>query len=633
MIDYKVNNSFNTLPLSSVELLGSVGEQMNGYLQNRILSDFAKKKIFGEATRVFGERRDDETGLGYWRGEFWGKQAISAARTYKYTGDKALKQFLIANAHELLKFQDADGYLNTYADKDNVLAASYEIGNRVVGWDCDWNWNIWCRKYTLWGLVEIYEISGDREILDGVTKLCDHLIGQLNRLNLHIMQTGTFYGLPAGSILKPLLKLYEITENQKYFDFAENIVAHWERAEGRPNIITNALSGTPVHEWYPEPNTWAKAYEMMSCFDGLIEYYRLCGRQKYLDACIKFYDLLKESEYNVIHSVGFNDQFSHGGVRQNSLTEACDVIHWIRLASELYGITGDVKYIDDMEKAFYNPLLAASFTDEFRGARVVRSSGRNELTNQMDLKYHDCCTDNMPRGYLNVAENFVCLGKNEVYVNFYTDFKAKLPSNISISAAGSYLKDGRVKITVTAEHSVRLNLRIPDCSKSTSISLFGNEYRPEKSGYYPIDIEGGTTEIDIKFEWQPQIVDFKGEVIRFKETDFRYRRFVRVSAVHKFDDGCMVWERRSTLQYGPLLLTRSKKCGNTHGEMFNSEFSICGKGYSCTLIPTERRDGIREQFKAVFTNGEHTFSTDVCDFASGSNSFVGDSTDLFSIWF
>ncbi len=110
MIDYKIKNTINTTPLNSVKILGSIGKQMDAYLENRILSDFAKKEIFGEATRVFAERRDDETGVGYWRGEFWGKQAISSVRTYKYTGDENLKQFLIDNAHQLLNFQDDDGY-------------------------------------------------------------------------------------------------------------------------------------------------------------------------------------------------------------------------------------------------------------------------------------------------------------------------------------------------------------------------------------------------------------------------------------------------------------------------------------------------------------------------------------------
>lgn len=636
MINYKVNNSFNTTPLESVKLLGSIGKQLDAFLENRILSDFAQKEIFGEAVEPFATRNDDETGVGYWRGEFWGKQAISAARTYKYTGDQKLKQFLIDNAHELMQYQDDDGYLNTYTNKDAIFPTDIEIGRRVTGWDCDFNWNIWNRKYTLWGLIEIYEVTDDKEILNGAVKLCDHLIAQLERLGVHLMDTGVLGGLPSGSLLKPILKLYEYTEEQKYLDFCFELVKHWERTEGSPNIITNALSGKAVHEWYAEPSEWAKAYEMLSCFDGLCEFYRLTGTKKYLDACIIVYDNIKKYEYNILHSVGFNDKFSHGSVRQNSLTEACDVIHWIRLASELYGFTGDVKYMDDIEMAFYNPFLSASFDKVHRGARVVRSSGKNEIMPQMHLKYHDCCTDNMPRGYLNVAENFVTYNENQVFVNFYTEFNSTLPTpngKVTVSAEGSYLKDGTVKLTVGAENATALNLRIPKFSVSNKITIGDKVYTPT-GGYYKIEIPAGETEINIKFEWKPEIRDFTGEVIKFDKTDFRYHRYANVNrAYYKFDDACMVWERKSTLQYGPSLLTRSKKCGNTYDEMFNNDFTVWGKNYKCTLTPITPSEGVREQFKAVFTNEESTFETTVCDFATGSNEFIGDETFLFSIWF
>lgn len=94
----------------------------------------------------------------------------------------------------------------------------------------------------------------------------------------------------------------------------------------------------------------------------------------------------------------------------------------------------------------------------------------------------------------------------------------------------------------------------------------------------------------------------------------------------------MVWNRRSTLVYGPLLLTRSKKCGNTVQEMFESDKTVCGKNYKCNLIPINN-DNVRVCFNAVFENENDRFETMVCDFASGSNDFVGENCDLFNIWF
>ena len=38
--------------------------------------------------------------------------------------------------------------------------------------------------------------------------------------------------------------------------------------------------------------SWSKTYESLSCFDGLLELYRITGDKKYLEATEKFYDIL-----------------------------------------------------------------------------------------------------------------------------------------------------------------------------------------------------------------------------------------------------------------------------------------------------------------------------------------------------
>ncbi len=635
MISYKVNDKIKNAPLESIRLGGAVGAVTDDFLYKRVLSDFAKNEIFEEALRAFAERRDDENAVGFWRGEFWGKLAISAVRTYRYTGDESLKGFLIDNAYRLLSLQDGDGYLNSYRDPDNILAADPKDTRAIMGWDCNWNWNVWCRKYTLWGLLEIYEMSHDAKILEGAVRLSDHLIDQLRRMGLRLCDVGTFNGLASCSIIKPMLMLYRYTENEKYLNFCIEEAASWEREDGHaPNIITNALADKPIHTWYPDPNSWAKAYEMLSCLDGLCELYRLTGEKKYFLTCEKMYELICEHELNVLFSVGYNDQFSHGAAHENSLTEACDVIHWMRLCSELYRLTGDVKYMGDIERAFYNPFLGASFSDGTWAARTVRSAGRNEKATQMDMKYSHCCTNNMPRGYLNAAEGFVTYSEDTLYINMYTEFEGsvKLSSGkADVRISGSYLSDGNVKIAITAEKPLKLMLRVPEYSTHTDICIDGDPTSAE-AGYFEAELAEGEHRAEIKFLWTPEIRDFSGAVEDFPDTDFRMKRFIE--SKFKFDREHMIWNRRSTLVYGPLLLTRSRKCGSTRDEMFGSDFTVCGKGYSCTLTPAAKiPENVRVCFNAHFENGKHSFDTTVCDFASGCNDYVGDDMELFSIWF
>ena len=81
-----VNDKVECAKLSDIKMGGYVGEKMDAFFKNRVLSDEAKNKIFEEAEKAFSERIDDESVyVGYWRGEFWGKLAISASVVCEYT--------------------------------------------------------------------------------------------------------------------------------------------------------------------------------------------------------------------------------------------------------------------------------------------------------------------------------------------------------------------------------------------------------------------------------------------------------------------------------------------------------------------------------------------------------------------
>lgn len=57
----------------------------------------------------------------------------------------------------------------------NGVFKEAEDAEKLVGW------SIWCRKYTLWRLIELYNLLGDEKILTGARRLADHLIDQPRR--------------------------------------------------------------------------------------------------------------------------------------------------------------------------------------------------------------------------------------------------------------------------------------------------------------------------------------------------------------------------------------------------------------------------------------------------------------------
>lgn len=627
MIPYVKSNIIDALPLSDIRFGGSVSEQVEKFFYERHRSDFAKQVIYKETEDAFRLRLDDELGAGFWRGEFWGKWVISSCRIARYENDSDLKEFLHTAALNLIATADEDGYIGTYKDPENVLPYPVELGLAKFGWKCNYNWNVWCRKYTLWGLLECYELTKDERILTSAVRFTDQLLAMLNRLGLNITDCGIFRGLASGSIMKPLLILYRHTGNQKYLDACFAVADDFEREDGtEPNFIKNALSMKPIFDWYPMEKSWAKAYEMMSCLDGILELYRLTGIEKYLQAVKNMYELLMAGEYNTLFSVGFNDKFEGGASKPNAITEPCDVIHWIRILSELYRLTGDVKYIDTLELAFYNPMLASCFRDGKWGARGVRTVGRHMVAHGQSFTEHShCCVNNIPRGILNAAEMFVLRRDSDVIINMYSDFTAKI-ATATVRIEGSYLTNGRVSVTIESASPLTLSLRVPAWASDAKMN--GSDMRPE-NGYHTVSVNEGRTVLQLSFGMKAVLRELSSAPEHFPSTSTFIQRFT-VKDSNYVDESLMTWDARATLVYGPLLLTRSKLACNTEKEMFESEtVAHCGYSISVSAVPSDR---VRALFKVVFKNGEKTVESMMCDYASGTNIESENDMKLFNVF-
>ena len=75
-----VFNKINAPLLQDTRLGGYAGFLSARFFEERIFSEEAYNGVFREAEDAFREKLDDQTIIGYWRGEFWGKLVISAAR-------------------------------------------------------------------------------------------------------------------------------------------------------------------------------------------------------------------------------------------------------------------------------------------------------------------------------------------------------------------------------------------------------------------------------------------------------------------------------------------------------------------------------------------------------------------------
>ncbi|MEE0897525.1 MAG: hypothetical protein U0L88_07850, partial [Acutalibacteraceae bacterium] len=84
--------------------------------------------------------------------------AVPLARTAE------LCDFIRNGAEAMMKYQRPDGYLGTYRNSRNFFPPTKEEAIAATGAATMWNWNIWCRKYTLWGMLECYMLLGDERM-------------------------------------------------------------------------------------------------------------------------------------------------------------------------------------------------------------------------------------------------------------------------------------------------------------------------------------------------------------------------------------------------------------------------------------------------------------------------------------
>ena len=468
-----IKDSLISIPASNINIKGYLGDKINLCITKRIATQDAAYLV-----EPFTKR--NETHL--WQTEFWGKWILSAIAAYEYNHAPALLITIKAAVTGLLATQSPDGYIGNYTPEAQLQ-----------------QWDVWGQKYTLLGLLAYYDISGDKKTLGSAKKLADRLLTLIGPGKKDIVRTGNYRGMPSSSILEPMVLLYKHTAEKKYLDFAKYIVGQWETADG-PKLISKALEGVPVAERFPAPKSWwswengQKAYEMMSCYEGLLELYRITGEPSNLKSAKLAVQNIINTEINVAGSGTAFECFYHGIERQTEPTyhtmETCVTFTWIKLCNNLLRLTGDPMYADQIEKTIYNALLASM---KFDGSQIAKYSPlegeRSEGEEQCGM-HINCCNANGPRAFTLIPRMTVLSANNEIFVNLYSQSVASVQinpkNNVTIEQVTGYPETGKVEININPEKSASfaLALRIPSWSTHTSITVNGVPVEGIVSGSY-----------------------------------------------------------------------------------------------------------------------------------------------------
>ncbi len=433
-----------------------------------------------------------------WRCEYWGKMMRGACFTYQVTGDEELYAVLRDTVEDMLTTQDSMGRFSTYTPE-----AEFH------GWD------LWGRKYILLGMEYFLEICKDEDLQDRiVTALmahADYIISKFGpeeegKLNI-AKATSHWDGLNSCSIMEPYMFLYNITGQQRYLDFAEYILSFGGTAT--VNLFEKAYEDdTPVYNYHVR-----KAYEMISCFEGLAEYNKVKPSEKHTQALIRFTDRVMAEEQAIIGCLGCEHEiFNHAALVQcdeslrGIMLETCVTVTWMKFLWQIFRLTGDGKYMDAFEIAAYNAMSAAlkreihpednggiplpihSYNPMIWNHRFPKNIGGYKTIS--DKSHYGCCVCIATAGYALEGISAVCVDKDDnIAINMYRNGTVRTPK-CTLTAETTYPTKGAVRYTLTnTAGKFAVSLRIPAWSIHTSLYVNNEIVDAEAGTYVTIDRE------------------------------------------------------------------------------------------------------------------------------------------------
>ncbi len=548
--------------------------ELSSFLKEKF--DFVEEKQLLRAelwSRFVEQFRSHTDADGGWRGEFFGKMMRGGCFVYSCTKNSELYSVLKAALCDMMTCAEDDGRISSYTRETELN-----------------DWDIWCRKYVLLGMQYFYEICTEDDLKEKIVlSLCaqvDYLMTKIGdgEGKTPITYTSMFWrGLNASSILEPVMRLYNMTGREEYLSFAKHIVD--SGATAIENIFELARENKLMPYQYPV----TKAYEMTSCFEGLLEYYRVTGDIDARDAAVNFAERVLQSELTVIGGGGCTGEvFDNSVVRQANTTnqavkqETCVTVTYMKFFLNMLLLTGEVKYADAFERCFYNAYLGAmntelavdatvgkyglkpdplpfdSYSPLTAGARGNHIGGFMVMPNGY---YYGCCACIASAGLGLAPKMQLLTTKDGLAVNLFFDgaVNTTTPSGkpVTVKTTTDYPASGRVKIEIktSAPEKFTVLVRIPAWSRRTELTVNGKSV-PANEGYIRLEREWNDDTVCLELDMAIRVVkpiSYKNQVIM---TKINWKNFYLLPV---YDEEDPLAKEHIALERGPVVLARDSR--------------------------------------------------------------------------
>ncbi len=446
----------------------------------------------GHLDELYDKIKNDNGWLGG-EGDNWEETPywLDGATPLAYLLDDTVLQKKVYKYIEwVITHQRPSGYFGpiTNAEKKNIsiIAENCEAGE-------DW----WPKMVMLKVLQQYYSATNDERVISLMKAYFNYQLSSIKKCKI-----GKWTGWSEARGVENLMLiqwLYGITQESYLFELAELISVQsysWSKWFEERNMLMNAA----LHVDDKNVMQRHSVNVAMGLKDPAIQYLRLRDKKLLETQLQAWHDLM--TLHGLPNGIFSGDEDLHGSQLTQG-TELCTIVESMFSLEKIIEITGDIKYMDALERMTFN-VLPAQTTDDYqykqyfqipnqvhvtRGAFNFSVTQYNGMSNVFGTKSgYTCCYTNMHQGWTKFASHlWHKTPENGIATFMYAPSSVNIKikeEQVRIKEITEYPFDDRVTFVLSAvnELSFPWTFRIPSWCNEAEIHINGEVVKKEKGG-------------------------------------------------------------------------------------------------------------------------------------------------------
>ena len=468
------------------------------------------------------------------KGDFYGAvfQDTDVAKWLEAVGfslacypDEALEKTADEVIDLIADAQCEDGYINTY----------FTIKEPDKRWTdlCEGH-ELYTAGHLMEAAVAYYEGTGKRKFLECMCRFADLICDTFGT------EEGKIHGYPGHEEVEiGLVKLARVTDNLKYLKQAKYFIDargvgenYFMREMSRPDyklIFPEFADYTPEYSQSHKPvreQTTAEGHAVRAVYlycamADLAEAYQDEGL---LNACKTLWNNIVEKRMYItggIGSSGYLERFTvdYDLPNEYNYSESCASIGLALFGLRMAQITGESQYMDVVERALYNTVLAGIALDGksffYVNPLEVWPPACMEGTSKKHVKPIRqkwfgvaCCPPNIARTLASLGQYVYSQKpeKKELYVNLFVSNETEFDWNkdkifVKLQTEFPWVNTYSLEVKNVPADGMDLMLRVPDYAQNYQVKADGNIYEENKEsekGYRRVHVEKDT-KVEVSF--------------------------------------------------------------------------------------------------------------------------------------